>query len=60
MSPAPGKIAVLRANGARFAIVSVTHDNSPNHGTIALQGWCGRLNISVRDYSIRYETVNAK
>ena len=60
MSPAVGRIAVLRSNRARFAIASIQLDDSDKDlGVITLQGWVGPHVVSVRDYAIRYETVEA-
>jgi hypothetical protein len=48
-SPLVDKIAVLRANGARFAVIEESDD------TVTLQGWAGPHVVTKRDLAIRYE-----
>ena len=42
-------IAVLKSNGAQFAIVSLTHK------WVTIQGWVHRDTLTARDFAIRFE-----
>jgi len=48
MTPTTDRIAVLKSNGARFAIAEVTDTH------ITLQGWTHRDTLTLRDFAIRY------
>jgi hypothetical protein len=49
MEPTKDRIAVLKANGAPFAICEVTDTH------ITLQGWMHRDTLTLRDFAVRYD-----
>lgn len=49
MEPTRDRIAVLRSNGALFAIAEVTDTH------ITVQGWVHRETLTLRDFAIRYD-----